>query len=57
MPDKPDIIEQCEDDVWRAVYVMRDNGISFQTTRQILQEILSSLDLMSYCERWVDNCQ
>ena len=52
MPNKPELIEQYEDNLWEIVYNMNKDGIDFTTTKHILQEMVNNLDVMSYCERW-----
>lgn len=55
MPDNPDIIEKYEDELWCIIYKMRQDKIDSETIFYVLNDIIKSLGLMDYCERWLNN--
>lgn len=54
MMDNPELIDQFEDDLSQSIQKARKAGLSPETIGFILQETIKNLNLMAYCEAWLE---
>jgi len=54
MSDNTELIEQCEDEIWRAIAKMHRAGVRYKVVHFILSEMVKTLGIQGYCEEWFE---